>query len=79
MQINIEFMVSLRRPKNLDRIAQINVPDNSTLKHVLKLLEYNFNEIRILQVFRPDGSRLTRKDILKDGEKLFLTIPVGGG
>jgi hypothetical protein len=79
MHINIEFMASLRRPKDLDRIAKIEVPDDLTLKQVLKNLGYSFNEIRILQAFRSDGSRLTLKDTLNDGEKVFLTIPVGGG
>lgn len=79
MKINIEFMASLRRPNNLERIATMEVPDNYTLKQLLKLLKYNFNEIRILQVFKSDGTRLKQKDVLLEGDKLFLTIPVGGG
>lgn len=79
MQIYIEFMASLRRPKNLERIAKIDVPVNCTLKQVLKSLHYNFNEIRILQSYLSDGTRLMQKDIIKEGDKLFLTIPVGGG
>ena len=79
MIINLEFMASLRRPKHLERIAIIDVPEKSTLKQMLKHLDYSFQEIRVLQVFRADGSRLSQKDILQNGDKLFLTIPVGGG
>ena len=63
----------------LERIANIDVLNDYTLKQVLKFLEYDINEIRVLQAFRSDCSRLTSKDVLVDGEKLFLTIPVRGG
>ena len=79
MKLNIEFMGSLRRPKNYDRIITIDLPDNSTLKDLLKLLDYSDHEIRMLLAFRKDGSKIIKKDILQDGESLFLTIPIGGG
>jgi hypothetical protein len=79
MKINIEFMGSLRRPKHLDRLETLEIPENYTLKELFKFLDYSLTEIRILQAFRKDGSRIIPKDVLKPNESIFLTIPIGGG
>ncbi len=79
MKLKIEFMGSLRRPKDFDRIMDIEIPENCTLKQLLKFLEYSDNEIRILLAFRSDGSKIIQKELLKDGDSIFLTIPIGGG
>ena len=79
MKINIEFMGFLRRPKSINRIETIEIPDNSSLKNLLKFLEYSDIEIRRIQAFLKDGTKIDLKEILKDGAELFLTIPIGGG
>ena len=79
MKILIEFMGSLRRPKDLDRTATIELPNDCTLKQLLNFLEYTENEIRVLMAFRIDGTKIKQKEVLKDNENIFLTIPIGGG
>lgn len=79
MKIKVEFMGILRRPEALDRIEIIDIPDNSSLRALLKVLEYSDIEIRRLQAFHKDGTKIGLKDVLKDGDDLFLTIPIGGG
>ena len=79
MKLTIEFMGSLRRPKDLDRLATIELPDNCTLKNLLRFLEYTDNEIRVLMAFKTDGSKINLKDVLYDGQSIFITIPIGGG
>lgn len=79
MKLKIEFMGSLRRPMDLDRIIEIEIPDNCTLTELLKFLEYSDNEIRLLLAFRTDGSKIGKKELLQDYESIFLTIPIGGG
>lgn len=79
MNVKIEFMGSLRRPNNIDRITKFNIPENCTLKELFIILEYSSEEILRLQAFLKDGSRLTLKDILHENDSLFITIPIGGG
>lgn len=79
MKINVEFMGILRRPESLKRIETVEIPDNSSLKNLLKLLEYSDIEIRRLQAFYKDGTKIGLKETLRDGAELFLTIPIGGG
>ena len=79
MKIKIEFMGSLRRPKNMDRKTTIEIADDSSLKDLLKILEYTEVEIRRVQTFHKDGTRVELHDQFKEGDYLFLTIPIGGG
>ena len=79
MNIQIEFMGSLRRPKNLERVTNIDIPEKSSLKELFKILEYTGEEIRRLQAFQKDGTRINLKDILHENDSLFITIPIGGG
>lgn len=79
MKISIEFMGSLRRPKDLDRLTTIELPNDCSLKQLLRFLEYSEDEIRILMAFRTDGTKINQKDVLQDNDKIFLTIPIGGG
>ena len=79
MKLKIEFMGSLRRPKNFDRIMDIEVPEKCTLKQLLKFLEYSDNEIQMLLAFKSDGTKIIHKEQLAEGDSIFITIPIGGG
>lgn len=79
MKLTIEFMGSLRRPQGLKRQDTVEIPDDCTLKQLLRFLEYNDHEINVLMAYRTDGSKIIQKDVLKDGDSIFLTIPIGGG
>lgn len=79
MKVKVEFMGILRRPKDFDRLITIELKEDSSLKELLRFLEYSDIEIRRLQAFYKDGTKIGLNEILPDGAELFLTIPIGGG
>lgn len=76
-------MALIRRPTDLPRIFSRDVEENTKIKILLSDLGYNFQEIRMFQLFVTNTSgeeeRITRNYILKENDKIFVTIPVGGG
>ncbi|MFV2014665.1 MAG: hypothetical protein ACC656_04515 [Candidatus Heimdallarchaeota archaeon] len=83
MKVNITLMALIRRPQDLPRIFSWDVEENTKIKILLTDLGYNFDEIRMFQLFvtKPgeETERITKNYILQENDEIFVTIPVGGG
>lgn len=86
MIIHIELMAIIKRPNDIPRVFSKEF-DNTKLvvKALLEEIGFSPQEIKLLQVFvtSPDSSgnaiRVPRSYDLKNDDKVFITIPVGGG
>lgn len=82
MKVNITMMALIRRPDDLPRIFSWEVEENTKIKTLLTDLGYNFQEIRMFQLYVTnigEETKISRNYILKENDKIFITIPVGGG
>ena len=77
-------MSFIKRPNNVPRTFERELDESMTVEIFLKHLGFTSDEIRMMQCFvstSPDNNnvRVQRSYALKDGDNLFITIPVGGG
>lgn len=84
MEIQVELMAIIKRPNDIPREFSREVDPNTKLRTFLKQLGFESSEIRQMQFFigKPDqkeGDRVRTNYVLQDGDKLFITIPIGGG
>ncbi len=84
MKIYVELMSFIRRPDNVPRTFEHELDESTTISQLLKNLGYTSDEIRMMQTFvstvtEKDNVRAQRSYVLKDGDHLFITLPVGGG
>ena len=84
MKIEFLLMALLKRPKDLSRNFTLNIEEGTKLKTILSDLGYSNQEIRMFQLFvakrgNEDSERISRSYELIDGDKIMVTIPVGGG
>ena len=84
MKINVEFMAFIRRPDNVPRVFEKQINEPMNIKQLLKHLEFTSDEIRMMQCFVSTSTdknnvRVQRSYDLKDGDHLFVTLPIGGG
>lgn len=85
MIVNVELMAFIKRPEDLPRVFSKEVPDQTSVKDLMDILGFNSKEIRIMQFFiskngtKESGVRAKKRDILSDGDSLFVTLPIGGG
>ena len=77
MKVHLEFMATLRRSKNVPREFDLEVPENITVREVIKDY-FTREELKMIQVII-NGIRVRHDYQLKDSDTLFLTIPIGGG
>lgn len=83
MKVNVTLMALIRRPEDLSRIFSWNVEEDTEIKILLTDLGYNFQEIRMFQLYvtknGEETERITKNYILQENDEIFVTIPVGGG
>ena len=83
MKINVEFMAFVRRPENVPRTFERDINEPTTIKQLLINLHFTSDEIMMMQCFissaDTDNVRAQRSYYLKDGDNLFVTLPIGGG
>ncbi|MHA2496297.1 MAG: hypothetical protein ACXAEI_12475 [Candidatus Hodarchaeales archaeon] len=86
MIIHIELMAIIKRPNDIPRVFSKEFDNNQlVVKALLEEIGFSPQDIKLLQVFvtRPDSSgnatRVPRNYALKNNDKVFITIPVGGG
>ncbi|MFQ5980555.1 MAG: hypothetical protein ACE5OZ_20650 [Candidatus Heimdallarchaeota archaeon] len=85
MIIHIELMALIKRPNSLPRVFSKEFNRELVVRTLLKDLGFSSREIRFLQVFisrddrKPDAKRVSRSYPLKDHDKVFITMPIGGG
>lgn len=85
MNIKIELMAFIRRPEGLPRIFERKLDKSLTISQFLKGLGFKMDEIRLMQCFiskitnKDNNERVQRSYALKDGDYLFITLPIGGG
>ncbi|OLS20034.1 MAG: hypothetical protein HeimC3_42450 [Candidatus Heimdallarchaeota archaeon LC_3] len=70
-------MASLRRQKNQPREFDLDIEAGVTVREIMKQY-FNNDEIRMIQVII-DGLRVKLDQILQLNDRLFVTIPIGGG
>ncbi|MHA2364271.1 MAG: hypothetical protein ACXAC7_09960 [Candidatus Hodarchaeales archaeon] len=71
-------MATLRRPNNLPRISEQKINIGTKIKDLLSLLHYKETEIPMLQIF-VNGIREDLNYVLNNNDKVYITIPIGGG
>ena len=84
MKIFVELMSFVKRPNNVPRTFERELDESMTIEQFLKHLGFTTDEIRMMQCYISTASdkenvRAQRRYELKDGDNLFITIPVGGG
>lgn len=84
MKIEFLLMALLKRPKGLSRNFTLDIKEGTKLKTILLDLGYTNQEIRMFQLFvakdgNEDSERISRSYEPTDGDKIMVTIPVGGG
>ena len=84
MKIYVELMSFIRRPNNVPRTFEQKMEKSMTVEQLLKHLGFTSDEIRMMQTFvstitDTENVRVQRSYDLKDGDHLFITLPVGGG
>ena len=70
-------MASLRRQKNQPREFDLDIEAGVTVREIMKQY-FNNDEMRMIQVII-DGLRVKLDQILQLNDRLFVTIPIGGG
>ena len=84
MKIFVELMSFVKRPNNVPRTFERELDESMTIEQFLKHLGFTTDEIRMMQCYISTASdkenvRAQSRYELKDGDNLFITIPVGGG
>ena len=84
MKIYVELMSFVKRPNDVPRTFERELDKSMTVEQLLKHLGFTSDEIRMMQSFVSTVSdsnnvRVQRSYVLKDGDHLFITLPVGGG
>ena len=84
MKIYVELMSFIKRPNNVLRTFEREMDESMTIEQLLKHLGFTSDEIRMMQTFvstdtDSENIRVQRRYDLKDGDHLFITLPVGGG
>ena len=85
MIVYIELMAIIRRPNNLPRVFSKEYNENTQVNTLLKDLGFSSQESKFLQVFvtgkDPDTGaiRAPRNYVLQNNDRVFITMPVGGG
>ncbi|MFX0117364.1 MAG: hypothetical protein ACFFB3_22645 [Candidatus Hodarchaeota archaeon] len=85
MIVHIELMAIIRRPNNLPRVFSWEFTENTQVKTLLEDLGFSSQESRFLQVFVTRGDldsraiRAPRNFALQNNDRVFITMPVGGG
>ena len=77
MTVHVEFMGPVKRPTPEPQ-AEVTLPDGGTIEDLLLALGYQPMHVRHIGVFRGDV-RLPRGSRLADGDRVVLTLPLGGG
>ena len=77
-------MSFVKRPNDVPRTFERELDKSMTVEQLLKHLGFTSDEIRMMQSFVSTVSdsnnvRVQRSYVLKDGDHLFITLPVGGG
>ena len=77
IKVNIEIIPGLKNPRKEHRF-DMDLPDDATVKTMLKEIGYEEKEIEQLMV--SISNRLVPKEKrLKDGDDIFVWAPIGGG
>lgn len=84
MKIHVELMAFIRRPDGIERIFEKEINSSTTIKLFLRELGFEPNEIRMMQFFitrtsKEESERVRQGYLLKEGDMLFITLPIGGG
>ena len=84
MKIYVELMSFVKRPNDVPRTFERELDKSMTVEQLLKHLGFTSDEIRMMQSFVSTATdknnvRVQRSYDLKDGDHLFITLPVGGG
>jgi sulfur carrier protein ThiS len=84
MKIYVELMSFIRRPNGIPRTFEQKMDKSMTVEQLLIHLGFTSDEIRMMQSFvstitDKNNVRVQRSYDLKDGDHLFITLPVGGG
>lgn len=78
-------MALIKRPNSLPRVFSKEFNEELVVRTLLKELGFSSQEIRFLQTYvsRNDSisnaKRVSRNYSLKDRDKVFITMPIGGG
>lgn len=79
ISIEIELMASLKRPNNISRLSVQKTIPSTTIRELLLQLGYDeLIDLPILLTY-VNEDRVHINYILKDNDKIFVTIPIGGG
>ena len=77
IEVKVSITGVLKRPNNKNDF-NIELPDNSTLRSLLYKLDYNEDHISyIIPII--NGRKGDLRVVLKNGDEVILTLPVGGG
>jgi hypothetical protein len=85
MKISVELMAFIRRPDGLPRVFDREIGEPIAISKFLRSLDFSIQEIRMMQFFisktsdKDNNERVQRSYTLKDGDHLFITLPIGGG
>lgn len=78
MVIELRLFATLRGylPANPTGVEKVELPENATVMDIVNKLGINFEEIRLILV---NGILNEADYVLKDGDRVALFPPVGGG
>ncbi len=84
MKIFVELMAIIKRPNNVPRTFEREMDKPLTIKELLMNLDFTLDEIRMMQCFittstKSKSVRVERNYTLRNGDNLFVTLPIGGG
>ncbi len=77
MNIHLEYVAMLALPK-VRSGESVDLPAGSTVTDLLNRLQLSSAHQRIVAVFVQD-QRVHASRPLKDGDRIFLSLPIGGG
>ena len=77
MIVHVEFMGPVKRPR-MEDASEVTLADDATIEDLLEGLGYEAMHVRHVSVFRGDV-RLPRGSRLVDGDRVVVTLPLGGG
>ncbi|MFW9996260.1 MAG: MoaD/ThiS family protein [Candidatus Odinarchaeota archaeon] len=77
IKIKIELMGSLKTPTG-KRKFNFELEDGTNVRQLLKKLDYSEEDAKYLLTFI-NSEHVKHETILKNGDVVFITVPVGGG
>jgi hypothetical protein len=77
MLITIEFMSALKRA-GIPQKKRYSFSEPITLNHLLDFFEFSTSERNFL-IILVNGKKKSLDYSIKNGDKIFITIPIGGG